>query len=208
MRLFNLSISLITFGGSAYALIRADRIPGWAKGVAIAGVVISGLHLAMTLVIQSPEIGHGISYIRTQLTGRLGEPVRQDPSWTRTATPPVAVAYKPCVALAMSLTGQWAVDGGASGCEAHGATAARACAQKAGGPCSTHASGGNWVAGVTCAVQTVKGIYSRSFASNGDSEEDAYARAFASAERQGLQRPFCRPAIASPLDASLARQPR
>ena len=207
MRLFNLSVSLIAFGGSAYALIRTDKIPAWARNVSIATVVISGLHLIMTAIISLPEMAHSISVFRWQISRvdsgpRFPESAR-DPSLTRAATRPVAVPHPPCVALAMSLTGQWGLDRGEAGCDAHRASAGQRCAQNAGGPCHTFTSGLDWVAGVMCVVRSFKGEHRKTYAAAGVSSAEAYSRAFASA-RAEFPLARCQEVIASPARASLA----
>lgn len=200
--MFKLSLSLITFGGSALALFKLQDVPTWLRLVIISFAATSGIYALQHL----PQAWDGLEYVAGRITTLVrGVPTIGNSVWTPRSEPsrpvPVRVAaptHPPCVALAMSLTGQWAVDGGTAGCDAHSVVASRACAQKAGGPCHRVVSGSGWVAGVTCSVRTAKGDYSDSFTATGDSEADAYDRAFAAAARAGLQRPYCRAMAAVP----------
>jgi hypothetical protein len=236
MHAFKFVFAFLSVGGATYAFIKLNEAPLWLKLVsgvmAVAALIIALPELpraveaiketadkvvAMLPSRPAPATAPSIQYQPQIATPPA--PTYTAPTPIRAPTPaiytpppqpypPAAAPTPKCAALVMGTRGGWGASSGTGlTCVERVDRARNTCtAHVSTGDCGNYASGRGWVAGVHCNAPIATGRKWNSFAASGDSEPEAFQRAFAVATSRGFDPSNCRRIVAISADGGQPRR--
>jgi len=219
MQLFKFTLSFLAIGGASYALIKLNEAPAWliAATLAMAGAA---------LITSLPELPRAIAAVQQTMKTltesrptlstlrQYSEPVsatKPPPSstelWVQRRDEPVrrAPQEQKCAALVMSALGGW---GGSAGsdlpCSGRLSRAQETCRRQV-GVCGNYAVG-RWVAGIHCRIRTPNSIRRNSFAGYGNTEANAFARAYQHSSTHGFHPAVCKRTVSLSAEGGAPRR--